>query len=61
MSGEEGPELLSDINDPLHQTRLLRLLQINTLQITNGEKHSYTQARSTHTNTPIYNLMHDQT
>lgn len=40
MSGEQGPVLLSDINDPLHQTRLLRLLQINTQQITNTHTHT---------------------
>lgn len=52
MSGEQGPVLLSDINDPLHQTRLLRLLQINTQQITNThthtEIHTNTKASGTH-------------
>ena len=64
MSGEQGPVLLSDISDPLHQTRLLRLLQINTQQITNTHTHTeiHKHQGKQHAQTlTLHNLTHDQT
>lgn len=46
-----GAVPLSDINDPLHQTRLLALRKINTQQITNAHTGPGPTQLHTHTHT----------
>lgn len=40
MWAKQLPVQLEDLNDPLHQTPLLRLLQINMQQIADAHKHT---------------------